>query len=104
MKTVCVDVADLPAVEAVVKGAGPIHLLVNNAGVSCLLSVLDTTPDDYDRYSLVCWWKGCPSYCTHTSWSGFLWCVYYANGMCIVPALRDLATFSLLRNEGKSAR
>ena len=50
----CVDVADLPAVEAVVKGAGPIHLLVNNAGVSCLLSVLDTTPDDYDRYPLVC--------------------------------------------------
>jgi L-xylulose reductase len=42
-------VSDLPAVEAVVNGAGPIHLLVNNAGVSQLQSVLDTTPDAYDR-------------------------------------------------------
>jgi L-xylulose reductase len=49
VKTECVDVSDLPAVEAVVNGAGPIHLLVNNAGVSQLQSVLDTTPDAYDR-------------------------------------------------------
>ena len=49
MTTVCVDVSDLAAVESVVKAAGPIHLLVNNAGVTQLLSVLETTPDVYDR-------------------------------------------------------
>ena len=49
MTTVCVDVSDLAAVESAVKTAGPIHLLVNNAGVSQLQSVLDTTPDVYDR-------------------------------------------------------
>ena len=43
------DVSDLSAVEAVVKGAGPVHLLVNNAGVTQLQSVLDTTPDVYDK-------------------------------------------------------
>ena len=45
----CVDVSDLEAVEAAVKAAGTIHLLVNNAGISQLQSVLDTTPDVYDR-------------------------------------------------------
>ena len=49
MTTVCVDVSDLAAAESAVKTAGPIHLLVNNAGVSQLQSVLDTTPDVYDR-------------------------------------------------------
>ena len=49
MTPVCVDVSDLAAVETAVKAAGPIHLLVNNAGVSQLQSVLDTTPDAYDK-------------------------------------------------------
>ena len=49
VSTVCVDISDLGKVEAAVKVVGPIHLLVNNAGVSQLQSVLTTTPDVYDR-------------------------------------------------------
>lgn len=48
----CVDVSDLTAVESALKTEGPIHLLVNNAGVSQLQSVLDTTSDVYDKYIL----------------------------------------------------
>ena len=48
--TICVDVSDLEAMEAALKTAGPIHLLVNNAGISQLQSVLDTTSDVYDKY------------------------------------------------------
>ena len=46
----CADVSDLPAMEALLKTAGPIHLLVNNAGISRLQSVLETTTDAYDMY------------------------------------------------------
>lgn len=52
MTCLCMDVTDLAAVETAVKAAGPIHLLVNNAGVTRLQSVLDTTPDAYDKYVL----------------------------------------------------
>ena len=50
MTCLCIDVADLTAVETAVKAAGTIHLLVNNAGVSQLQPVLDATPDAYDTY------------------------------------------------------
>ena len=50
----CVDVSDVEAVKAAVKRAGTIHFVVNNAGISQLQSVLDTTPDVYDRYILCC--------------------------------------------------
>ena len=46
----CVDVADLDAVKKAVESVGPIHLLVNNAGVSVLQHFLDVTPEVYDRY------------------------------------------------------
>ena len=49
MIPVCVDVSDLAAVEKAVQAVAPIHLLVNNAGVSHLQSVLDVTPDAYDK-------------------------------------------------------
>lgn len=49
VNTVCVDLSDIEAVEVALKTAGPIHLLVNNAGVSQLQSVLDTTQDVYDK-------------------------------------------------------
>jgi len=45
---VCVDVCDLGAVEKAIQSLGPIHLLVNNAGVTKLQSVLDVTPEAYD--------------------------------------------------------
>ena len=55
MTCLCIDVADLTAVETAIKAAGTIHLLVNNAGVSQLQPVLDTTPDAYDRYCDIDW-------------------------------------------------
>ena len=48
MTPVCVDVCDLGAVEKIIQSLGPIHLLVNNAGVTKLQSVLDVTPEAYD--------------------------------------------------------
>ena len=52
IKTVCVDVSNLEIVKSAVELAGPIHLLVNNAGVSVLQSFLDVTPDAFDRYRI----------------------------------------------------
>ena len=45
----CVDVSNLEVVKATVEMADPIHLLVNNAGIGCLQSFLDVTPESYDR-------------------------------------------------------
>ena len=47
--TKCVDVADLDAVKKAVESVAPIHLLVNNAGVSVLQHFLDITPEAYDK-------------------------------------------------------
>lgn len=49
--TVCVDLADLDATKKAVESLGPIHLLVNNAGVVVLQPFLDVTPETYDRLS-----------------------------------------------------
>ena len=49
MVTVCVDVADLDAVKKAVESVAPIHLLVNNAGVSVLQHFLNVTPEAYDQ-------------------------------------------------------
>lgn len=49
MIPVCVDVSDLDAVKRAIQPLEPIHMLVNNAGVSQLQSVLDVTPDVYDK-------------------------------------------------------
>ena len=49
MVGICVDVSDIESVEKVVKSLGPVHLLVNNAGVSHLQSFLDITAQEYDR-------------------------------------------------------
>ena len=47
--TICVDLADLDATKKAVETLGPIHLLVNNAGVVVLQHFLDVTPENYDR-------------------------------------------------------
>ena len=47
--TECVDVADLDAVKKAVESVAPVHLLVNNAGVSVLQNFLDVTPEAYDQ-------------------------------------------------------
>ena len=47
--SVCVGVTDLSAVEREIKSLGPVHLLVNNAGISILQSALDVTPEAYDE-------------------------------------------------------
>ena len=47
--TVCVDLADLDATKKAVESLGPIHLLVNNAGVAVLQPFLVVTPETYDR-------------------------------------------------------
>ena len=49
--TICVDLADLDATKKAVESLGPIHLLVNNAGVAVLQHFLDVTPENYDRLS-----------------------------------------------------
>ena len=49
--TICVDLADLDATKKAVETLGPIHLLVNNAGVAVLQHFLDVTPENYDRLS-----------------------------------------------------
>ena len=49
MITECIDVADLDAVKKAVESLVPIHLLVNNAGVTRLQHFLDVTPEAYDQ-------------------------------------------------------
>lgn len=43
------DVADLTAVQAVFAGIGPLHILVNNAGVAHIGNAENTAPEDFDR-------------------------------------------------------
>lgn len=43
------DVADLSSVQAVFTGIGPLHILVNNAGVAHIGTVENTAPEDFDR-------------------------------------------------------
>lgn len=46
--TVCLDVSDIEATRKEVEKLSPIHLLVNNAGVTNIQSFLDVTPEVYD--------------------------------------------------------
>ena len=43
------DVADLANVQAIFSGIGPLHILVNNAGVAHIGTVESTSPEDFDR-------------------------------------------------------
>lgn len=43
------DVADLANVQAIFAGIGPLHILVNNAGVAHIGTVESTMPEDFDR-------------------------------------------------------
>jgi L-xylulose reductase len=47
--TECIDVTDLDAVKKAVESLAPIHLLVNNAGVTRLQHFLDVTTEAYDQ-------------------------------------------------------
>lgn len=47
--TECINVADLDAVRKAVESLAPIHLLVNNAGVTQLQHILEVTPEAYDK-------------------------------------------------------
>lgn len=49
MKTICVDIADVKAVQEQLESVGPINLLVNNAAVTDLQPFLEVTPDTFDR-------------------------------------------------------
>ncbi|KAL5473500.1 hypothetical protein EMCRGX_G027990 [Ephydatia muelleri] len=49
VKTICVDISDMTAVQKQLESLGPIHLLVNNAAVADLQPFLEVTPDSYDR-------------------------------------------------------
>ena len=46
--TVCVDVSDIEATRKAVEKVAPVHLLVNNAGVTELQPFLEVTPEAYD--------------------------------------------------------
>lgn len=46
--TVCVDVSDIERTRSEVERLGPIHLLVNNAGVTELQPFLEVTTEAYD--------------------------------------------------------
>ena len=48
-RVVVADVSDTEAMRAVFAGCERLHILVNNAGISHIGNVLDTTPDDLDR-------------------------------------------------------
>ena len=45
----CVDVANIEAIKKEVEKVDPIHLLVNNAGVTTLQPFLEVTPEAYDK-------------------------------------------------------
>lgn len=47
--TVCVDISDIKATKDAVTKQLPIHMLVNNAGVTELQPFLDVTPEAYDN-------------------------------------------------------
>ena len=44
------DLTDWDATRKAVEGVGPIHLLVNNAGVAEITPFLETTKAEMDRY------------------------------------------------------
>ncbi|GHF45517.1 NAD(P)-dependent dehydrogenase (short-subunit alcohol dehydrogenase family) [Deinococcus metalli] len=46
---VVADLADVQGARDAVRAAGPVDLLVNNAGISVLQPFLDVTPDAFDR-------------------------------------------------------
>ena len=48
VRTVHVDVADIEATRKEVEKLCPIHMLVNNAGVTQLQPFLEVTPEAYD--------------------------------------------------------
>lgn len=47
--TVALDVTDPASIDAALAAAGPLDVLVNNAGVSSAQAVLDATVEDYDH-------------------------------------------------------
>ena len=49
VQTLCVDLGNVAAAVQAVETLGPIHLLVNNAGVSKLESFLEVTTDAFDN-------------------------------------------------------
>ena len=50
IKPLCVDLGDWDATRnAVIKDAGPIDLLVNNAAIAILESCLEAKPEDFDK-------------------------------------------------------
>ena len=49
IQTVCVDITDIEATKKEVEKLHPIHLLVNNAGVTELQPFLCVTPQAYDK-------------------------------------------------------
>ena len=49
IKTICVDIGDWDATQAALQGIGPIHLLVNNAGISERQAFFDITKDVFDK-------------------------------------------------------
>ncbi|MFK7602808.1 SDR family oxidoreductase [Deinococcus sp. SM5_A1] len=52
-EVIVVDLADANAARQSAWEAGPVDLLVNNAGISILQSFLDTTPEAFDRTQAV---------------------------------------------------
>lgn len=48
-ETLCADLADADQAADAAERAGPIDLLVNNAGISCPQSFLETTSEAFDR-------------------------------------------------------
>ncbi|CAM3275758.1 SDR family oxidoreductase [Deinococcus saxicola] len=52
-EVIVADLADAEAARQAAGEAGPVDLLVNNAGISILQSFLDTTPEAFDRTQAV---------------------------------------------------
>ena len=46
---VCVDLSDWDDTRKAIEGVGPVHLLVNNAGVAAITPFFDVTKDELDR-------------------------------------------------------
>lgn len=49
IQTICVDLGDWDATKTALEGVGPIHLLVNNAGISKRQTFFDITKDVFDE-------------------------------------------------------